>query len=137
MAKIKKIDHLGIAVPSLEAAIKLYQSLLGCEPDHIEAVAEQKVRAAFFPLGESNLELLEATSPDSPIAKFIEKRGSGGIHHICVEVEDIDGCLAAYKAAGVQLIDEKPRIGAHGKRVAFVHPKSTGGVLLELSEPTH
>lgn len=130
---LKKIDHLGIAVPELEKAIVLYTSLLGKGPDHIEEVTDQKVRAAFFKIGESNFELLEPTAPDSPISKFLEKRG-GGIHHVCVEVDDIDACLADYKAQGVELIDETPRIGAHGKRVAFVHPKATGGVLLELSE---
>lgn len=129
----KKIDHLGIAVPSLDAAIQAYTALLGVGPNHIEEVADQKVRAAFFEVGESNFELLEPTAPDSPISKFLEKRG-GGIHHICVEVADIEAVLAEYKKQGVQLIDQTWRIGAHGKKVAFVHPKATGGVLLELSQ---
>lgn len=132
-AHIKKIDHLGIAVPNLNDAIALYTSLLGKGPEHIEEVADQKVKAAFFSVGESNLELLEPTAPDSPISKFLEKRG-GGIHHLCVEVDDLDACLADYKVQGVTLIDQVPRQGAHGKRVAFVHPKSTGGVLIELSQ---
>lgn len=129
----KKIDHLGIAVPNLKDAVAFYTQLLGHGPGHEEEVADQKVRAAFFSVGESHFELLEPTAPDSPISKFLAKRG-GGIHHICVEVDDIDACLAAYKADGVLLIDPEPRIGAHGKRIAFVHPKSTGGVLLELSQ---
>lgn len=130
----KKIDHIGIAVENLEEAVVRYTQLLGKGPEHFEEVEEQKVKTAFFSVGESNLELLESTSPDGPIGKFIAKQGRGGIHHICVEVEDIEATLKAYKEAGVQLIDETPRIGAHGKKVAFVHPKSTGGVLLELSQ---
>lgn len=132
----KKVDHVAIAVPNLEEAVKLYQSLLGKGPEHIEEVEEQKVRAAFFGVGETNLELLFPTSPDSPISNFLEqKKGRGGLHHICIEVSGLEKHLEELKKQGVQLIDEKPRIGAHGKRIAFVHPKSTGGVLLELSEP--
>lgn len=133
MSHIKKIDHLGIAVPELSKASELYAVLLGAKPDHLEEVVEQKVRTAFFTVGESHFELLEPTSPESPIAKFLEKRGPG-LHHICIEVDDIEAALADYKKAGIALIDETPRRGAHNKRVAFVHPKSTGGVLLELSE---
>lgn len=131
----KKIDHLGIAVKNLDESIALYKSLLGIEPGHIEEVADQKVKAAFFEVGNSgsNLELLEATSEDSPIAKFLEKNRPG-IHHLCVEVDDINAELARLKEQGLQLIDETPRVGAHGKLVAFVHPKSTGGILLELSQ---
>lgn len=132
----KKIDHVGIAVEDLEAAVARYTQLLGKAPEHFEEVAEQKVKTAFFSVGESNLELLESTSPDGPIGKFIAKQGRGGIHHLCVEVDDIEATLAAYKEAGVQLIDETPRTGAHGKKVAFVHPKATGGILLELSQST-
>ncbi len=131
----KKVDHVAIAVPNLEESIALYQSLLGKAPEHIEEVAEQKVKAAFFGVGESNLELLFPTSPDSPISKFLEKSPKGGLHHICLEVSNIDEHLEKLKAQGVKLIDETPRIGAHNKRIAFVHPKSTGGVLIELSEP--
>lgn len=133
----KKVDHVAIAVPDLQEAIDLYKSLLGKEPEHIEEVADQKVRAAFFAVGDTNLELLFPTSADSPISKFLEeKKGRGGLHHLCIEVSDIEGHLEQLKAKGVKLIDEKPRIGAHGKRIAFVHPKATNGVLIELSEPT-
>lgn len=130
----KKVDHVAIAVPNLDDAISLYKNLLGKDPEHIEEVKDQKVRAAFFGMGETNLELLFPTSPDSPISKFLEKR-KGGLHHICFEVSNLEQHLEELKKQGVKLIDEKPRIGAHGKRVAFVHPKSTGGVLIELSEP--
>jgi len=131
--RFKKIDHLGIAVPSLDEAIPIYETLLGGPVEHIEEVEDQKVRAAFFTVGESHFELLEATDPESPIARYLAKR-RGGIHHLCVEVDDIDAVIAEYMAAGVRMIDETPRIGAGGKRIAFVHPKSTGGVLLELSQ---
>lgn len=130
----KKVDHIGIAVSGLEEAIDFYTKMLGKGPDHLEEVADQKVRTAFFAVGETNLELLFPTSSESPVAKHLEKRGAG-IHHICLEVHDIDARLAELKAKGVKLVDEVPRMGAHGKRIAFVHPKSTGGVLVELSEP--
>jgi methylmalonyl-CoA/ethylmalonyl-CoA epimerase len=133
----EKVDHIGIAVPELEEAISLYKGILGKDPEHIEEVPEQKVKAAFFGVGPTHLELLGATSPESPITKFLEKNTKGGLHHICIEVSDIEGHLATMKAAGVTLIDQEPRIGAHGKKVAFVHPKSTGGVLIELSEPVN
>ncbi|MBI2981683.1 MAG: methylmalonyl-CoA epimerase [Deltaproteobacteria bacterium] len=129
-----KIDHIGIAVPDLKAAVSLYSKLLGKKPDHFEEVLEQKARTAFFSVDDTHLELLESTSPDGPIGKFIEKQGRGGIHHLCIQVEDIEKTLEEYKRAGILLIDEKPRIGARGKKIAFVHPKSTGGVLIELSE---
>lgn len=131
---IRKIDHIGIAVENLEQAVGLYTALAGHAPEHFEEVADQKVKTAFFSVGESNLELLEATSPESPIAKFIQKNGRGGIHHICVAVDDVAKKLVELKAAGMTLIDQQPRRGAHGKLVAFVHPKSTGGVLVELSQ---
>ena len=129
---MKKIDHIGIAVPELDAAIEQYQTL-GFHFDHVEEVPEQKVKTAFFELGDAHVELLEATEPDSAIAKFLGKRGPG-IHHICVEVDDIEAALAKYRAAGVRLVNEEPVIGAGGHRVAFVHPKATHGVLLELLE---
>jgi len=129
---IRKIDHVGIAVKSLEEAIKTYE-LLGFEVKEVEEVSEQKVRVAMLPVGESRIELLEATSEDSAIAKFIVGRGEG-IHHIAVNVENIEEALRKAKEAGLRLIDEKPRIGAGGKKVAFVHPKSTHGVLLEFVE---
>jgi methylmalonyl-CoA/ethylmalonyl-CoA epimerase len=130
---IKKIDHLGIAVENAEDAIRFWMAL-GLAPKHVETVASQKVKATFLPAGETNIELLEPTEPDSPIAKYIEKNG-GGIHHICVEVADIRKSLAALRALGFRLIHDEPIRGAHNKWVAFVHPKSTGGVLLELSQP--
>jgi len=129
---IKKIDHVGIAVKSLDEATKTYEAL-GFEVEEIEEVAEQKVKVAMLPVGESRIELLEATSEDSAIAKFVSSRGEG-IHHIAINVENIEEALKKAKEAGLRLIDEKPRIGAGGKKVAFVHPKSTHGVLLEFVE---
>lgn len=129
---MKKIDHIGIAVPELNAAVEQYKTL-GFDFHGTEEVAAQKVNTAFFEIGESHLELLEPTAPDSPIAKFLDKRGSG-IHHICMEVQDIDAELARLAKTDTRLINEKPVIGAGGHRVAFIHPKSTSGVLLELLE---
>lgn len=129
----KKVDHIGIAVPSLAEMQKFYQDALGLHLHEIEEVPEQKVRVAMFPVGETNLEFLEPTGPESPIAKFIEKKGSG-IHHVAIQVEDIDRLLADLKSRGVRLINETPVPGAGGKRIAFVHPASTGGILLELSQ---
>jgi methylmalonyl-CoA epimerase len=126
-----KINHLGIATKGIDEALKFWEDALGLENVHTEIVEEQKVRVAMLPIGESRVELLEPTSDDSPISKFLEKRG-GGIHHIAVEVEDIEASLAQLKAKGMRLIDESPRIGAEGCLVAFVHPASTNGVLLEL-----
>jgi methylmalonyl-CoA/ethylmalonyl-CoA epimerase len=129
----KKIDHVGIAVPSLTDAIPMYEELLGTPVEHIEEVEDQMVRTAFFSVGESHFELLEPTDENSPIARFLAKR-RGALNHLCVEVEDIDAVLAEYRRRGIRLIDEEARAGAHGKRIAFVHPAATGGVLLELSE---
>lgn len=126
-----KISHLGIATKGIDEALKFWQDALGLENVHAEEVEEQKVRVAMLPIGDTRIELLEATSEDSPIAKFVEKRG-GGIHHIAVEVENIEASLAKLKAEGARLIDETPRIGAEGCLIAFVHPSSTNGVLLEL-----
>ncbi len=126
-----KINHLGIATKGIDEALKFWENALGLENVHTEIVEDQKVRVAMLPIGESRIELLEATSEDSPITKFLEKRG-GGIHHIAVEVEDIESALAKLKSEGMRLIDEKPRIGAEGCLVAFVHPASANGVLLEL-----
>ncbi len=126
-----KINHLGIATKGIDEALKFWENALGLENVHTEVVADQKVRVAMLPIGESRIELLEATAEDSPIAKFLEKRG-GGIHHIAVEVEDIEAALAKLKAEGMRLIDETARIGAEGCLVAFVHPSSANGVLLEL-----
>ncbi len=126
-----KISHLGIAVKEINEALRFWQDALGLEHVHTEVVEDQKVRVAMLPIGETNIELLEPTSEDSPIQKFLEKRG-GGIHHIAVEVENIEESLAKLKAEGARLIDEQPRVGAEGCLIAFVHPSSTGGVLLEL-----
>jgi methylmalonyl-CoA/ethylmalonyl-CoA epimerase len=131
--KILKIDHLGIAVNSIEEAKKLFQDTLGLEFEGTETVAEQKVTTAFFPVGDSEVELLESTAPDGPIAKYLEKRGEG-IQHIAFRVENIEEALAELKEKGIRLIDEKPRMGAGGAKIAFLHPKATHGVLIELSE---
>lgn len=131
-----KINHLGIATKDIEAALAFWQDALGLEHVHSETVEDQKVRVAMLPIGESRVELLEPTADDSPISKFLEKRG-GGIHHIAVEVDDIEATLAQLKATGTRLIDEAPRIGAEGCLVAFVHPSATHGVLLELVQTEH
>src|SRR5438309_1421403 len=128
---IMKINHLGIATKGIDEALKFWVDALGLENVHTEVVEDQKVRVAMLPIGEGRIELLEPTSDDSPISKFLEKRG-GGIHHIAVEVESIESALAQLKDKGMRLIDEAPRVGAEGCLVAFVHPSSTGGVLLEL-----
>ena len=126
-----KLDHIGIAVRSIDA-VKIYETL-GLAIDHIEVVESQKVRTAFLSAGDSNLELLEPIGDDSPIAKFIDKRGEG-IHHLCFRVDDIESHLAKLKAEGYRLINESPVPGAHGCRVAFLHPAAGNGVLIELSE---
>jgi methylmalonyl-CoA/ethylmalonyl-CoA epimerase len=131
---ISRIDHLGIAVRSIEEAAKYYEGALGLQCTGREEVASQGVRTAFYPAGETNLELLEPTSPDSPIAKFLEKNGEG-LHHVAFAVDDIGAQLAGAKNAGVRLIHEVPIAGAHGKLVAFLHPKSTHGVLTEFCAP--
>src|SRR6185436_19155862 len=125
------LDHIGIAVKSIEAA-SIYRAL-GLTIEHVETVETQRVKTAFLSVGDANLELLEPTSPDSPIAKFIEKRGEG-IHHICLRVDDLEAHLERLKAAGYRLINEAPVPGAHGCRVAFLHPSAGNGVLIELSE---
>jgi methylmalonyl-CoA/ethylmalonyl-CoA epimerase len=126
-----KINHLGIATKDINEALKFWGDALGLQNVHTETVEDQKVRVAMLPLGESRIELLEPTSEDSPITKFLEKRG-GGIHHIAVEVEDIEAALAKLKAQGMRLIDETPRVGAENCLVAFIHPSAANGVLLEL-----
>lgn len=126
-----KIDHLGIATKGIEDALRFWEGALGLENTHTEIVEDQKVLVAMLPIGESRVELLEPTSDDSPISKFLEKRG-GGLHHIAVEVEDIKEVLAKLRAKGMRLIDDEPRIGAEGCLVAFVHPSAANGVLLEL-----
>jgi methylmalonyl-CoA/ethylmalonyl-CoA epimerase len=131
--KILKIDHLGIAVNSIDAGKSFWSDVLGLKFEGAETVAEQKVTTAFFPVGESEVELLESTSPDGPVAKFIEKRGQG-FQHVAFRVENIEEALAELKAKDIQLIDQTPRIGAGGAKIAFLHPKSTGGILVELCE---
>jgi methylmalonyl-CoA/ethylmalonyl-CoA epimerase len=126
-----KIDHLGIAVPDLLAAIETFEAL-GFSVEATHDVPTEKVRTAFLPVGESHLELLEPTDPTSVIAKFLQKRS--GLHHVCVLVDDIEASLREMRAKGVELLDEVPRVGAGGCRVAFVHPRSAGGVLLELKQ---
>src|SRR5688572_14413563 len=124
------LDHIGIAVKDLEAALRFYGDALGLEIEPPEDVPSQKVQARFVPVGQSSLELLVATSPDSPIAKFIEKRGPG-LHHITLRVDDIQAALARLKARGTNLIDDQPRAGAAGALVAFLHPSSAQGILIE------
>jgi len=128
-----KIQHLGVAVGSIDEALSFWRDGLGLELHEIEVVEDQGVRVAMLPIGESRIELLEATGEDTPVGKFIAKRGAG-IHHLCVEVENVAAKLAELKARNVRLIDEQPRIGAGGALVAFVHPASTGGVLIELTQ---
>lgn len=132
---VEKIDHIGIAVKDLNETLKIYTEILGLKSTGEETVAEQKVRVAFIPVGESEIELLESTEPDGTIAKFIEKNGEG-IQHIALRVDNIEKTLEDLKARGVRLIDEKPRNGAGGARIAFIHPKATKGVLIELCERT-
>ena len=130
---ISHIEHIGIAVKNLEQAIPYYEKVLGLKCYNIEEVADQKVRTAFFKVGDTKIELLEPTSEESTIAKFIEKKGEG-VHHVAFAVKGIEGALAEAEAGGVQLIDKAPRKGAEGLTIAFLHPKSTQGVLTELCE---
>lgn len=130
---VHKVDHIGVAVANLDEALKLYRDVLGLTLAGTEVVEQQKVKVAFLPVGDTEVELLESTDPEGPIAKFIEKRGEG-IQHIALRVDDIDAALDEMRAKGIRLIDEKPRYGAGGAKIAFLHPKSTGGVLIELCE---
>lgn len=131
--KVKHIDHIGIAVKSIEQAGKFYTDMLGLRIEDIENVDEQKVNVAFIPITDSEVELLESTAPDGPVAKYIDSRGEG-VQHIAFRVESIDQAVEELKAKGVRLIDEQPRKGAGGARIAFIHPKETNGVLVELCE---
>jgi methylmalonyl-CoA epimerase len=128
---IEKLDHIGIAVNDIEEALKFYKDALGLSVSHVEEVLEQHVKIAFVPAGDVNLELLQATDPESAVAKFIEKKGEG-IQHIAFSVDNLERSLTALKDKGVALIDSIPRTGAHGSKIAFLHPKSTNGVLIEL-----
>jgi len=133
---LTKINHIGIAVKSLDEALPFYRDNLGMDFAGVEEVSEQMVRVAMLQVGESKIELLEPTSPDSPVARFIEKNGPG-IHHLAYEVADIEVAIAKLIADGARMIDDKPRNGAHGTRIAFVHPKSSNGVLTELCQVGH
>lgn len=130
---VTRVDHIGIAVKNLDEMVKWYEDILGVKAHGTETVDEQKVTVAFLPIGESELELLESTTDDGPVAKFIEKNGEG-VQHIALRVDDIDATLAELKEKGVRMIDQEPRYGAGNARIAFVHPKATHGVLLELCE---
>ena len=131
---LKKINHIGIAVSSIEEHVPFYREVLGLEELGMEEVAEQKVRVAMFRIGDARIELLEPTADDRPVARFIAKRGEG-FHHIAYETDDIEGTLELLKSRDVGLIDEEPRDGAHGTRIAFLHPRSTGRVLTEICSP--
>jgi methylmalonyl-CoA/ethylmalonyl-CoA epimerase len=133
---LTRINHIGIAVKSIDEALPFYRDNLGMAFAGIEEVVEQKVRVAMLQVGESKIELLEPIGEDSPVAKFLEKNGPG-IHHLAYEVENIDDAIAGLLADGARMIDERPRNGAHGSRIAFVHPKSSNGVLTELCQPGH
>ncbi|MFA7228524.1 MAG: methylmalonyl-CoA epimerase [Melioribacteraceae bacterium] len=129
--KISHIEHIGIAVKNLEESIKFYEEILGLKCYALEEVKDQKVKTAFFMIGQTKIELLESTEPDGPIGKFIEKRGEG-IHHIAYAADSIREALKEVESKGIQLIDKEPRTGAEGLSIAFLHPKSTNGVLTEL-----
>jgi len=128
------LDHIGIAVESLAKGIEFYEAL-GLDLEGVEEVTEQGVKVGFLPVGDTRLELLEPTGPSSPIAKHLERRGPG-LHHVCFRVDDISGAMVALAKRGYRLLSDEPQAGAHGCLVCFVHPKSTGGVLLELSQPS-
>jgi len=130
---IQKIDHIGLAVKKIAQALPFYQQQLGLKEVHIEEIADQKVRIAILPLGESTIELLEPTDPQSPVAKFIAKKGEG-IHHIAFEVDELSPTLKELDRSGICLVDKEPRQGAQGKKIAFLHPKSTFGALIELTQ---
>lgn len=130
---VKKVDHIGIAVKNLDNALKFYEDTLGIKCISKEEVEEQKVKVAFLPIGDTEVELLESTSDDGAVAKFIEKRGEG-VQHIAYRVDNIEEAIAEMKGKGIRMIDEEPRYGAGGAKIAFLHPKSTFGVLIELCE---
>lgn len=130
---VKKVDHIGIAVSNLDDALKFYEEILGMNLHGTEVIEEQRVKVAFLPIGDTEIELLESTDAEGPIAKFIEKKGQG-MQHIAYRVDDIEKELEELKGKGVRLIDEKPRYGAGGAKIAFLHPKSTNGVLVELCQ---
>ena len=131
-----KLDHVGIAIRSLAASLPAFEVALGVAATSPEEVADQKVRVVFLRTGEAGVELLEPTSPDGPVGKFLEKRGEG-IHHLSFQVDDLEAAIERCRAGGLELIDDKPRRGAGGKRIAFLHPRSSSGVLIELAELAH
>ncbi len=130
---VKRIDHIAIAVHDINEAAKFYTNILKLDLSGVEVVTEQKTKVGFFKIGESNIELVQPTSEDSPLVKFLETKGPG-IHHICLEVDDIERDVEELMKRGARMIDEKPRAGAHNTKVAFIHPKSSGGVLIELNQ---
>ncbi|WP_077368906.1 methylmalonyl-CoA epimerase [Anaerosalibacter sp. Marseille-P3206] len=130
---VKKVDHIGVAVKNLDETLKFYEGVLGLECGGTEVVEEQKVKVAFLPIGDTEIELLESTDEEGPISRYIEKKGEG-IQHIAYRVDDIEKAIEEMKAKGIRMIDEKPRYGAGGAKIAFLHPKSTYGVLVELCE---
>lgn len=130
---LKKINHIAVAVNNVEEAAKFYEQVLGLKLTGVEVVTAQKTKVGFFKIGESNIELVQPAQPDSPLVKFLETKGQG-IHHICFEVEDVEAEVKAYLEKGATMVDQKPRPGAHNTKVAFVHPKSSSGVLIELCE---
>ncbi|SHI58361.1 methylmalonyl-CoA epimerase [Dethiosulfatibacter aminovorans DSM 17477] len=130
---VKKVDHIGIAVKNLEETLKFYQEVMGLDLAGTEVVEEQKVKVAFLPIGDTEVELLESTDPDGPIARYIDKKGEG-VQHIAYRVDDIEAAIAEMQEKGVRMIDEKPRYGAGGAKIAFCHPKYTAGVLVELCQ---
>ncbi len=133
MSDLKRLDHVAVLVPDLDQALAFWQDQLGLSLDHVETVSSMAVKIAFLPLGESEIELVQPTTEDSGLAKYLAKRGPG-LHHICIETDDIKGKLAELKEKSVRLIDEEPVLMDDGRQLAFIHPKSTGGVLLELYE---
>lgn len=133
MTDLKRLDHVAVLVPDLEEALSFWQDQLGLSLDHVETISSMAVKIAFLPLGESEIELVQPITDDSGLAKFLEKRGPG-LHHICIEVEDIAAKLADLRSSGVRLIDEEPVLMDDGRQLAFIHPKSAGGVLVELYE---
>jgi methylmalonyl-CoA/ethylmalonyl-CoA epimerase len=133
---VKKIDHIAIAVHNLEEAVTFYQKFLGLSLDGVEEIEGMDTKVGFLAVGETKIELVQPTKEETGLAKFLTARGPG-IHHICLEVDDIEAELRAFKEKGALLIDETPRKGAHGMKVGFIHPKTSGGVLIELCEPSH
>ena len=135
MAKVTRINHIAILVDSLDAPLAFWRDALGMELSQLRDVPAEQAQVAFLPVGESEVELVQPTSDDSGLSRYLEKRGPG-MHHICLEVDDLEGMLAQLKAKGVELINEEPRVGADGRKYAFVHPKSANGVMVELYEQT-